>query len=116
MQREKWIAVTLVVAVLAIAFGGPWVVRQVRSLPRADALAARAHQRIVTLEVGGMTCGGCAATVQTQLAKVPGVSTVEVRFPQHRAYIVCDPAVADSSLVQAVHRSGPGFLAVVAER
>ena len=113
MRLEKWNAILLVTAVLAVAAGGPWFVAQLRSLPRHETLAARANQRIVTLEVGGMRCQSCAAAVQGSLAGLSGVSQVDVRVPQQRAYVVCDRTVADSSLTAAVHRAGPGFLAAI---
>jgi copper chaperone CopZ len=116
LKREIWNSIALFGGVIALAVGGPWLVGQLRSLPHPRTLAARSDQRIVTLEVGGMTCGGCAATVQSRLAKVAGVSTVEVRYPQRRAYVVCDPAVADTALTAAVQRAGPGFLGTVVKR
>jgi copper chaperone CopZ len=109
------IALLLAAAALALA-GSTWIAGQVRTLPAAPALAARARQRVVTLEVGGMMCGMCAAQVQGGLVAVPGVATVEVRLPEHRAYVVCDPGVADTALIGAVGRAGPGFLAAVAAR
>jgi copper chaperone CopZ len=109
-------SLALVGLVVALAIVGPWVFGQLRSLPRAHTLAARADQRIVTLEVGGMTCGGCASAVEGKLAAVPGVSGVTVRFPQRRAYVVCEPSVADTALTEAVHRAGPGFLAAVTQK
>jgi copper chaperone CopZ len=115
MKRDLVNIVALVATVLVVAIAGPWFVHQVRSLP-PRALAARSGARVVTLEVGGMTCSGCASAIQTSLAGVPGVSTVTVRLPQRRAYVVCDPAVAETSLVAAVHRAGPGFLGAVAAR
>jgi copper chaperone CopZ len=98
---------------VALAVGGPWIVRQIRSLPRPVALAARADQRIVTLDVGGMTCAGCAGKVMEELQAVKGVSTAEVRLAQRRAYVVCDRSVPDTALTAAVGRAGPGFLADV---
>ena len=106
----------LAVAILLLAAGGPWLVRQIESLPRAATLSARAHQRIVTLEIGGMTCSGCAATVRSRLAALAGVSAVEVRLEQRRAYVVCDRAVPDTALTAAVGRAGPGFLGAVVSR
>jgi Cu+-exporting ATPase len=93
--------------------GGPWLFHQLRTLPHARALAARANQRIVTLEVGGMTCAGCTAAVEAKLVNVPGVSAVDVRLKQRRAYVVCGRGVADTALTAAVGRAGPGFLAAV---
>jgi hypothetical protein len=35
-------------------------------------------QQTVTLQIDGMTCGGCVKDVKAALAKVPGVSEVEL--------------------------------------
>ena len=115
MKRDILNVAALVAVVLVVAVAGPVLVQQVRSLPPRS-LAARGQERAVTLEVGGMTCSGCAASVQASLAQVPGVSTASVRFPQRRAYVLCDRSVADTTLVAAVHRAGPGFLAAIAPR
>jgi copper chaperone CopZ len=114
MQRDMLNIVGLVAGVLVLAIGGPLVVRQLRSLP--PSLAARADQRIVTLEVSGMTCAGCATTLQTRLGEVAGVSTAAVRYPQRRAYVVCDRTLLDSTLIAEVRRAGPGFGAAVTVR
>ncbi len=116
MRSETWNTVAMVVGVIALAVGGPWLVGELRTLPHPHALAARAGARVVALDVGGMTCAGCAAKVRGELSRVAGVSAVEVRLKQERAFVVCDPAVADTALVGAVHRAGPGFLAAVASR
>lgn len=108
--------VALAVGVLLLAAFGPWLAREIASLPRPGSVAARSSQRVVTLEIGGMTCGGCARAVRSQIAAVRGVSTVEVRFEQRRAYVVCDRAVADTALIAAVERPGPAFLATVVAR
>jgi copper chaperone CopZ len=113
MKHESWNTLALVVGVIAVAIGGPWMLSQVRSLPGHRALAARAGERVVQLDVGGMTCSGCASKVREELSSVGGVSAVEVRLKQEKAFVVCPPSVADSSLVAAVHRAGPGFAAAV---
>ena len=115
MRRDILNVVALVAAVLVLAVGGPLIVRQLRTLP-ATSLAARSGERIVTLEVSGMTCAGCASMLQTRLADIAGVSTAAVRYPQRRAYVVCDKAVADTTLIAAVARAGPGFSAAIATR
>jgi copper chaperone CopZ len=109
-------AAAMVVGVLALAVGGPWLVRELRELPDSRALAARSGERIVTLEIAGMTCSGCAARLQSELSSVAGVSTAQVRHGQERAYVVCAPGVADTALVGAVHRAGPGFQVTIAGR
>ena len=114
MRQEKWNALALVASVVVLALAGPWLVGQLRTLPHPAALGARASQRIVSLEVGGMTCAGCATAIRGSLRDVAGVSAVEVRYRERRAFVVCDRSVQDSALTAAVHRAGPGFLAAVA--
>lgn len=110
MPNHRWNAIALGAGVLLAAIAGPWLVGEIRSLPRAS----RADQRIVSLDVGGMTCVACVAAVQGSLEQVHGVVTADVRLREHRAFIVCDRSVQDSTLTAAVHRAGPGFLAAVA--
>lgn len=114
MRREIANGVGLAAGLIALVALGPWLVREVRSLPGGSELAARADQRVVTLEVGGMTCAGCAAKIESELEALPGVSAVEVRLPQRRAYVVCAPSVADTALVATIGRAGPGYLGSVA--
>lgn len=104
MSRSNWIAIAL--GVLVLVLGGPWLLSQIRSLPGRGHLDARADQKIVTLEVAGMTCTACAAQIEGSLTTLNGVSTAEVRYPQQRAYVVCDKSVADSTLLTAVRNAG----------
>ena len=78
--------------------------------------ATTAGTRAVTLEVGGMVCADCVAKVHDQLARVPGVRSVTVSLEDQRARIVCDPAVADTSLTRAVRRAGPDYIGLVVAR
>lgn len=116
MKTPMWNGIALAVGVVALAALGPVLVRAIGSLPRAERLAARANARVVTLEVGGMTCAGCASRVRSELESVSGVTAVEVRLGAERAIVLCERGVADSALVAAVHRAGPGFTAGPARR
>lgn len=116
MNRTAVNAVFAVVAVALLAVIGPWVVHELRTLPGAAPLADRSAQRIVTLEVNGMTCAACEASIRAELERSPGVATCEVRRGQARAYVVVDAATPDSSLVAAVRRAGGGFWAQVVEK
>jgi copper chaperone CopZ len=116
MRRDLWNIVALVAGVLAIAILGPWMVRELRSLPDSRALAARSGERIVTLEVAGMTCAGCAAKLEEEISTLAGVSAVKVRVGQDRAFVVCARSVEDSLLLGAVRRAGPGFSARIASQ
>ena len=114
MRRELGNGAALAAALVVVALGAPWLIHEIRTVPHSAPLAARADQRIVTLDVGGMTCAGCAAKIQSELAEVPGVSTVEVRLDQRQALIVCRRSVTDAVLTAAVARAGPGYLAAPA--
>ena len=116
MRHEILNSAALVIGVMLLAVGGPWLARELKTLPRSPELVARADQRVVALDVGGMTCAGCAARVHGELASVPGVAAADVRLQQERAYVVCEARVADSLLTAAIHRAGPGFIAAVAQR
>ena len=114
MPTHRLNAVALGAGLLVLLIAGPWLVSEIRSLPRGATLASRADQRVVSLDVGGMTCVACVSAVTGSLEQVHGVTTVDVRLHEHRAFIVCDRSVQDSTLTAAVHRAGPGFLAAVA--
>jgi copper chaperone CopZ len=102
-----------VLALVLVAVIGGWVVHEVRTLPGAKPLANRSAQRIVTLEVNGMTCPACEASIRAELEQTPGVATCEVRRGQRRAYVVVDANMADTTLVAAVRRAGQSFWAQV---
>ena len=113
MSRRAINIIAIAGGLLVLGVGVPLLVGQVNSLPGGGALAARADERIVTLQVAGMTCEGCVGAVQAELATTAGVSTAEVRLEQERAYVVVSPDVPDSALTGAVSRAGPGFFARV---
>ena len=113
MNRNAIHAVFAIGAIALLAVIGPWVFHEARTLPGAKPLANRASQRIVTLEVNGMTCQACEASIRAELEQTPGVATCEVRRGQRRAYVVVDGGTQDSTLVAAVRRAGGGFWAQV---
>lgn len=64
--------------------------------------------RCYRLKIQGMTCEGCAATVQKALAQVPGVADAKVHLAKAEAEVcVQDGAkVAGDVLVRAVEKAG----------
>ena len=46
----------------------------------------------LTLNIKGMTCGGCVKSVTNVLQQITGVSSVDVSLEQNRATINYDPA------------------------
>lgn len=80
--------------------------------------AAEGHGlKTVTLQIDGMTCGACVKDVKAALAKVPGVSTVEISvgtkwiffsdYSDARASVTFDSKkVGVEALVKAVEAAG----------
>ncbi len=58
------------------------------------------------LDIQGMSCGACAARLERQLAKVPGVQQVTVNFATARAHVQADPGVTARMLHQVVTQAG----------
>ncbi|MDR4467224.1 MAG: heavy-metal-associated domain-containing protein [Nitrospira sp.] len=80
-------------------------------------VAGGQSQQTVTLQIDGMTCGGCVKDVTAALAKVPGVSEVGLSmgkkwivFPDYsdaRASVTFDPQKTNvETLIRAVEAAG----------
>ena len=84
------------------------------SLAGFQGLAAGSQsQQTVTLQIDGMTCGGCVKDVKTALAKVPGISVVDLAvgtkwvvfsdYSNARATVTFDPEKTGmEALIKAV--------------
>ena len=66
-------------------------------------------------EVGGMTCGSCAARIQRTLSKQPGVDLAEVNFATGKARVQVDPQVDPEDLARAVDAIGYSLAPVTTE-
>jgi Cu+-exporting ATPase len=56
-----------------------------------------------------MTCGACAARLEKQLRRAPGVREANVNFATNRATVAYDPALCDAGdLAETVERTGYG--------
>jgi len=64
---------------------------------------------VVSLEVGGMTCDGCARHVEEVLKAVPGVKAAEVSYKDGVAKVSGDVGSASDSLISAL--TGIGYSA-----
>lgn len=68
---------------------------------------AGAKATLVTLDVDGMTCQGCAKSVVEELTKVEGVAAVRVDLERHVAEVrLTGSDVASADLLEAVHLAG----------
>ncbi len=59
-----------------------------------------------TYVVDGMTCGHCANSVSTELAKVPGVNDVAVDLDSGEVAITSDGPLDDEAVRAAVSEAG----------
>jgi len=119
MPRDLVNIVLAVTAVLLLAAGGGWLVDRARqpAAPPARSLASvPAGARRVTLQLSGMYCAKCASRIGTALRATPGVLACVVDAKHHRADVVCERGVADTSLVAAVPRAGRDYSATVVAR
>lgn len=65
------------------------------------------QMKSVEIKIDGMQCEGCASTVQTVLAREPGVKSSSVSFPKRAASVFYDPKETDAArLAEAVTKAG----------
>ena len=61
----------------------------------------------LTLNIKGMTCGGCVKSVTNVLQPLPGVSSVNVSLEQNNATITFDPSkVKPAQFKSAIEDAG----------
>ena len=58
------------------------------------------------LNVDGMMCMHCKASVEKVLSAVPGVSDVVVDLEAKSAVVICEASVLDADLIAAVEKKG----------
>jgi Cu+-exporting ATPase len=74
-----------------------------------DAVEAAGYEvaaETVTLNVGGMSCAGCARGVEKAASAVPGVLSVEVNLALETAQISTTPGLAVDDLITAIDTAG----------
>ncbi|MEU4576556.1 heavy-metal-associated domain-containing protein [Nonomuraea sp. ATR24] len=62
--------------------------------------------------VSGMTCGGCAGTVKTELGKISGVTAVDIELATGRVTVTGDGPVDEALVRDAVEGAGYELTAV----
>jgi mercuric ion binding protein len=66
-----------------------------------------AATQTTTLKVSGMTCSACPITVKKALQKVPGVSKIDVNYPQKEVVVTFNDArTNEKALVKATTDAG----------
>ncbi len=75
--------------------------RSLRSRLRRDT-----GKRSLVFEVGGMTCGSCAARIEGVLSDQPGVKSAVVDFPSKQARLSLSGDASTDGIVAAVEKAG----------
>ncbi|SFV06000.1 heavy metal translocating P-type ATPase [Alicyclobacillus macrosporangiidus] len=60
----------------------------------------------ITLPIEGMTCAACAARIEKNVAKLPGVKQVNVNLASERARVVLDPETPWTEVVSKIEKTG----------
>jgi len=63
---------------------------------------------MTVLDISGMTCAACAASVEKALSRVDGVSQADVNLALERANVEFDGTGGSEALIHAVERAGYG--------
>jgi copper ion binding protein len=80
---------------------------KVISPEKTRAVASNVTLATANIQVEGMTCGGCAASVRQALIRREGVISAEVSLEKKQAVVKYDPAkVTPKQLVKAIHQTG----------
>lgn len=103
-----WIATVIVLALVTFPYYyGPLRASLQNPVQPSLSIAPGTLLDTVELQIGGMTCEGCAATIKSKLLETPGVAEVEVHYPAGQARVKYDPAKTEpSKLVAAVNGLG----------
>ncbi len=66
---------------------------------------------VIDLQLQGMSCAGCAGSIETALRETPGVTACSVNFATEQARVDYDPQQTDvTALIAAVSQAGYGAM------
>ncbi len=69
-----------------------------------------AEVKSITLPVTGMTCANCAAAIERQVRKLPGIDVANVNLASEKLSVTFDPALLDEhGLIARVQKVGYGI-------
>ena len=60
----------------------------------------------VKIDIKGMTCAACSASVARALRRADGELQVNVNLATNSATVLCDPSVSEQMLVEIVNKTG----------
>ncbi|MBI1914100.1 MAG: cation transporter [Planctomycetes bacterium] len=104
-QVMLWMATVLIVL---FALFPPWVGLFLGGRGNSSGGVNWDGRQQIVLELWGMTCEGCAATVQQALRNVPGVARVDVNYSKAEAVVTAQPGTTlqAEALLQTVREAG----------
>ncbi|HEU4755473.1 MAG TPA: heavy metal-associated domain-containing protein, partial [Agromyces sp.] len=70
-----------------------------------DVATSGAGERVVELEIGGMTCASCAMRIEKKLNRLDGV-TATVNYATEKARVAAPVDVDQAELIAAVEAAG----------
>ena len=104
-----WLATVIVVSLAAFPYysGVFWGGAASASATAFTGKPADGDRTVAVFDIEGMTCAGCAASIQTTLDQMAGVSTAEVSFDTKTARVTYDASHASvEQLVTAISKLG----------
>jgi mercuric ion transport protein len=106
-RRGQKIALWIVTAMVAGLAAYPYYVGSGASADDSRAELAAFEGGTIELDVGGMTCEGCAGIIQSELAKVPGVEEADVSYDEGKAFVVVgQDGPSEEELIQVISKAG----------
>lgn len=60
----------------------------------------------IKINIQGMTCAACSASVERALRRADGVVQVNVNLATNSATVLCDPSVSEETLIDIVNKTG----------
>ncbi|NOZ61892.1 MAG: mercuric transport protein MerTP [Calditrichaeota bacterium] len=105
-QSKKFLTIATVLAILLLAFPyyAPVLIADNTS---SAAYATSENFQQVDLNIEGMTCAGCEATINQAVSTVPGVVKVTSDYKTGQAVVKIDSSKASlDSIVAVINRSG----------
>ncbi len=78
-----------------------------KTIAQTTSTSTQTETKTVRLDIEGMTCGSCAASVKTALGKLDGVRNVRISFEQKGGTVEFDATKVDEArIVEAVNKAG----------
>ncbi len=106
-KRLVWIVTAIVIPLAGFPYYSNYVWGLVAAADGPAVAAAKTTEKTVrlVLEVEGMTCEGCARSIESALRREPGIVTAKVDYPSKTAYIEYRPEKTSPEKISEVIRS-----------